>query len=190
MSDNKLKKEFKNSDVQRMRNIITKKYGDNTKIQSGYEKEQFEHEEGDTWEENGKVWTIKLGIKQNVSKLDLAKNIMKFPLLCPNCSHLMDINNDKKFWSIHGKCMNCVIEYETQLRIGGKYEEYEKNIIKDNMLNHLDTVKGETNDFINSDNSYITEDGTIENWSGIVDKEKMLQEVNEYIENIKSQIDK
>jgi len=36
MSDNLLKKEFRTRDVQRMRNIISKKAGDKTGVQVGY----------------------------------------------------------------------------------------------------------------------------------------------------------
>ena len=63
MSDNLLKKEFKTRDVQRMRNIITKKTGDKTGVQVGYTADYIEHKEGDVWEENGKKWTIKNGMR-------------------------------------------------------------------------------------------------------------------------------
>ncbi len=64
MSDNLLKREFKTRDVQRMRNIITKNTGDKTGVQVGYKADYVEHKEGDVWEERGKKWTIKNGIKQ------------------------------------------------------------------------------------------------------------------------------
>ena len=51
MSESLLKKEFKQEDVQRARNLINKKFGDKTKIQSGYQKAFVKHNEGDIWEE-------------------------------------------------------------------------------------------------------------------------------------------
>ena len=54
-----LKKEFQQKDVNRMRNLISGKVTDKTAIQSGYEKHQETHKEGDVWEEDGKKWTIK-----------------------------------------------------------------------------------------------------------------------------------
>ena len=51
MSDSLLKKEFKQSDVQRARNLINKKFTDKTKIQSGYQKAFTKHSEGDIWED-------------------------------------------------------------------------------------------------------------------------------------------
>ena len=47
-----------------MRNLLTKKYGDKTTIRSGYTKKQTIYKEGDVWEEKGKQWTIKNGIKE------------------------------------------------------------------------------------------------------------------------------
>ncbi len=188
MSDSLLKKDFKEADIQRMRNIITKKYDSNTKIQTGYSKGNKVHVEGDEWEENGKMWTIKDGIKQSISKLKLAKELNKFPLICPSCSKFMNKFYDKKFYNIHTKCMDCVIKYETQLRLDGKYEEYAQNMINNNVLSHLDEIKDEFQDYLNSDESYITEDGVIETWVGSNNKDRILSEVNQYIENLKSQL--
>ena len=80
MSESLLKKEFKQEDVQRARNLINKKFGDKTKIQSGYQKAFVKHNEGDIWEESGKTWTIKNGIKQNVTKLDSVKDKIAFSM--------------------------------------------------------------------------------------------------------------
>ena len=63
MSDNHLKKEFKHSDVQRVRNIVNKNFTAKTKIQAGYQKALIKYIEGDVWEESGKSWTIKNGLK-------------------------------------------------------------------------------------------------------------------------------
>ena len=64
-----LKKDFKQSDIQRVRNIVNKDFSSKTKAQTGYRKTTERHTEGDVWEENGKTWTIKNGLKQNVTKL-------------------------------------------------------------------------------------------------------------------------
>jgi hypothetical protein len=69
MADNVLKKEFQEKDVQRLRNLMTGKYGEKTTVGAGYTKQKEFHEEGDIWEEDGRQWTIKNGIKQNVTKL-------------------------------------------------------------------------------------------------------------------------
>jgi len=62
--DSLLKKEFRQSDVQRARNLVNKDYTAGTKIQSGYQKTSKRYYEGDIWEDNGKTWTIKNGIRK------------------------------------------------------------------------------------------------------------------------------
>ena len=96
MSDNMLKREFKERDVQRMRNIIKKDYTAKTVTQVGYTKAQTEHKEGDVWEENGKKWTIKNGIKQTITRFDELKKIINLPLSCPSCGKAMKSNTLNK----------------------------------------------------------------------------------------------
>ena len=83
MNESKLKKEFKESDVQRVRNIVNKDFNSKTKNQTGYQKKYLTHSEGDIWEESGKTWTIKNGLKQNITKLDNFKKSIRIPLACP-----------------------------------------------------------------------------------------------------------
>ena len=123
MSDSYLKKEFKESDVQRVRNIVNKDYTAKTKSQTGYQKSHQRHKEGDVWEENGKKWTIKNGIKQNVTKFDNAKKAIRTPLACPKCGGPMNYHLSKKMYKIHGFCFDCTINYEAELRKVGLYEE-------------------------------------------------------------------
>ena len=54
MEQNVLKKEFREKDVARIRNIVNKKYGDKTTTQIGYTKSSADYKEGDVWEENDK----------------------------------------------------------------------------------------------------------------------------------------
>ena len=84
-----LKKQFKERDVQRLRNLVTHKYGNKTTQGIGYTKPQEFHNEGDVWEEDGRKWTIKNGLKQNITKLDKAKEKVILPLFCPSCKNLM-----------------------------------------------------------------------------------------------------
>ena len=46
MNESKLKKEFKESDVQRVRNIVNKDFTSKTKNQTGYQKKYLTHSEG------------------------------------------------------------------------------------------------------------------------------------------------
>ena len=102
MQDSVLKKQFGEKDVQRARNLIQGKVGDRTGEGVGYSKKQEFYEEGDIWEVDGRKWTIKDGIKQNITKLDKAKKAHVMPIFCPNCKGVMknDVKLDKDFYNI------------------------------------------------------------------------------------------
>lgn len=91
------------------------------------------HEEGDIWEERDKLWTIKNGIKQNITKMDGARK----PWFCPQCGRAMKGRADDIMWNRMGKCHVCVIKEETQMRIDGTYEEYEQKKMRANAISWL-----------------------------------------------------
>lgn len=160
-----LKKEFKTSDVQRMRNLITGKLGDKTKTQVGYEKQTIEHKEGDIWEDDGRTWTIKNGIKQNITKFDSFKKLVIMPLTCPKCGKPMKSTElNKKMYSIHSMCFECVILMETRLKAEGKYEEYEKNALVSNRNAQVDDLEKALDAWLNEKDTYVTEQGDVEEW--------------------------
>lgn len=193
MSDSMLKREFKERDVQRMRNIIKKEYAAKTVTQIGYTKTQVEHKEGDVWEENGKKWTIKNGIKQTVTRFDELKKIINLPLACPNCGKAIKSNSlNKKMWPIHSKCFDCVISYETELKRQGKFEEYAKNLVTGGVRQYIKDLEDALMDFVNESSSdqFVTEQGDIEVWKGKdLDKNKINQELQEYIQKLKNHIE-
>ena len=190
MSDNLLKKEFKTRDVQRMRNIISKKAGDKTGIQIGYTADYVEHKEGDVWEERGKKWTIKNGIKQTVTRFDDIKKKVFAPITCPNCNKPMTKGHiDKYMFSLHQKCSDCVFEYETKLKAQGKYKEYERDAIKQGVQYHIKEMEGVLLDlFMNSSEQFVTENGEIEEWKGKSLDKQFIQDIQDYIQKLKDAI--
>ena len=192
MSDNMLKHEFKTRDVQRMRNILTKDYGAKTGVQIGYNKGYVERKEGDVWQENNKTWTIKNGIKMTVTKLDNVKKALQMPLTCPNCNQPMNKGRlDKLMYSIHKQCSDCVIKYETKLKIEGKFEEYQKTINNQGIAYHIKEMENVLLELAlnQSDESFVTEAGDIETWKGKgVDTQQIIQDIQEYIQKLKDVI--
>lgn len=192
MSDNMLKREFNTRDVQRMRNIITKDYSAKTGTQIGYTKENTERKEGDVWEERGKQWTIKNGIKMTVTKLDSVKKALQMPLTCSNCSQPMNKGRiDKIMFSIHKQCSDCVIKYETKLKSEGKFEEYKQNINKQSVIYHIKEMENVLLELVmnQSEESFITEAGDIETWKGKgFDKQKIVEDIQEYIKKLKDTV--
>jgi hypothetical protein len=183
--ENNLKKEFNPRDVQRMRNIITGNTGDRTQIQTGYEKNNQVHKEGDVWEEDGKKWTIKNGIKQSVTKLDHIKSLVLMPLTCPNCGTVMKINDyNKKMWGLHGKCFDCVIKHESELKRLGKYDEYVSNIMNKNKNSELDDIETFLEEWVDQGDTFVSETGEVEKWGG-GDKKSVYKRVKERIAELR-----
>jgi len=183
--DSTLKKEFKKSDVQRMRNIITGKTGDRTQVLGGWESKIEEHKEGDTWEEDGKKWTIKNGIKQSITKLDKFKHLVSLPLTCPSCKKPMKADElNKKMYSVHKMCLNCVVTMESKLKLEGKYEEYQKNILNMNKNASLEEFEQALDSWLEEKDTFVTEQGDIESWQG-GDKTQVYKELKEKIQEFR-----
>jgi len=186
-----LKKEFKQSDVQRVRNLVNKDFTSGTKLQTGYRKSTKKYKEGDIWEDNGKTWTIKNGLKQNITKLDNAKKAIRIPLTCPKCGGSMKHHLAQKMYKIHGFCFDpCTVEFEKDLRKAGLYEEYEKKIMSGNISAFADDIENWVLESINDTNTIVTEDGTVEDWGGMNKeyKEKILKDLKTYVDNLRSRI--
>ena len=189
MSESMLQREFKDKDVQRMRNLITKNYTAKTTTQVGYTKVHIDHVEGDVWEENDRQWTIKNGIKMTISKLDALKKALSLPISCPKCGTAMkDNNTNRKMWSIHKMCLGCVVKIETELKRTGQYEEYERNMNRQSIneyIKELEQLLLEISITDMNGGDFVTEEGDIEKWGSKVDKQKLVQDLQEYIQKIK-----
>ena len=180
-----LKKEFVPRDVQRMRNILTGQTGDRTQIQAGWDKNTQTHTEGDVWEESGRKWTIKNGIKQTITKLDEIKKLIVLPLSCPKCGGLMKVNEyNKKMWGIHQMCFDCVIKMESEIKRQGKWGEYSANIMNRNKNAELDDLEQALEQWVTEKDSYVSESGEVEKWAG-GSKGSIYKQVKEEIAELK-----
>tara|TARA_Y100000356_G_C11237310_1_gene278635 strand:- start:610 stop:1194 length:585 start_codon:yes stop_codon:yes gene_type:complete len=194
MNDNILKKEWNKKDVQRARNLISGKTGERVTQGIGYSKKQEFYSEGDIWEENGKKWTIKDGIKQNVTKLDKIKKIAKTPMFCPECGGLMNHRFDNDYYKIHKMCFGCFTKFESELKIKGLWEDYFNKVHNGEIDNLISEFKDWVDNKLNESNeSFVTEQGDVETWVG-KPNEKRVQEgmkgVIEYLESLKKNNDK
>jgi hypothetical protein len=191
MKDNVLKRDFQKRDVERLRNLVKGKYGDKTTQGIGYNGEsQIDHKEGDIWEQNGKTWTIKDGLKENITKLDKFKKV-SVPLFCPQCKVVMDKQLDPFYYKAFGECLDCRSKTETRLKISGEWEDHINEVHNQEIDHHIEEFKTFMQDALNeSNNGYITEAGDIQKWVGGIDKEranKSLEEGIKYMESLKKQ---
>ena len=184
-----LNKEFKRKDVERMRNLIKGKTGESSEVQVGYTTKKIDHKEGDVWTEGGKDWTIKDGIKQTATKLDKVKKEAILPLFCPSCGSIMKKRNDVKMYNIHKKCFDCVIDMEHKLKIEGKYEQYERDMLANNAEDYINDLESYLLEALNSSNDqFVSERGEVERWKGGLDKEKVTEELKEFFDDHKKSI--
>lgn len=183
MKNNVLKKEFSKKDVQRARNLVKGNTNARTTEGIGYSKKYEHHKEGDVWEEDGRQWTIKNGVKQNITKMDKFKKMGKIPLFCPECNTLMKKHLDTKVFPAYQKCFDCVVDYEAELAKQGKSEEYFKNLRNQHVQSAIDGYKAFMVDAMKESNAnYVTEAGDVENWKGGKSKEEFERELQEGIE--------
>lgn len=187
MKESVLKKEFKPRDVARLRNLISGKTGDATQLQAGWEKHSVDHKEGDIWEEVGKKWTIKNGIKQTVTKLDEIKKLIIMPIACPNCGGVMALNDyNKKMWAIHQKCFDCVIKMEDKIKLQGQWKEYESGVMNENKDAMLSDLEMALEDWVEEKDTFVSESGEVEKWGG-GDKTAIYKQVKEEIAKLRQQ---
>lgn len=116
--------------VEGLRHNLAKKMGtwaDKIQVSMAFTP-KIERVEGETWTENDKTYIVKDGIKQNVSHM---QNI-RMPWWCPKCEKSMNHRFDRKFYYLRGWCYNCNIEWEGQLRLEGKWEAFERRMLREN----------------------------------------------------------
>lgn len=185
-----LKKEFKHRDVERIRNLVKKDYTAGTRQGTGYEKKQEERKEGDVWEENNKTWTIKNGVKQNVTKLDSAKKALRIPLTCPKCNGSMKHWLSKKMYKVHGVCFDCTIEYETDLKKAGLYKQYEKRMTEGNMRAFIKDIQEWALEHLATSNNFVTEEGEVETWNNNQKQvtDKVMLNIKTYITQLQKHL--
>lgn len=186
MKDNVLKKQFDEKAVQRIRNLVKGKGGERITHGIGYTKEIEDHVEGDVWIEDGRTWTIKDGVRQNITKLDKFKKV-SVPLFCPSCKQVMDKQLDSFYFKSYGSCLDCRTEFETKLKIEGKWEDY----IKDTFNQEIDQAIEEYKVFFKekleeSNSGTVTESGEVERWIGSINKERAEESLNEVINYLES----
>jgi hypothetical protein len=188
MQDSVLKKQFAEKDIQRIRNLVKGKNGDRITHGIGYTQETTDYTEGDIWVEDNRTWTIKDGIKQNITKLDKFKKVST-PLFCPSCKQVMDKQLDPHYYKSYGCCLDCRTKFETKLKIEGKWEDYIKETYNKEIDQLIEEYKVFHKERLEDSNlGTVTESGDVEKWVGSINKERAneaLQETINYLENLK-----
>ena len=66
----------------------------------------------------------------------------KTPWFCPECNKVMKQRLDDKMYRLYNHCFDCQVKFENNLRIEGKYEEWEEKKVLNNQLSYIkDQIK-------------------------------------------------
>jgi len=160
----------------------------------GVKEQQADRQVGDVWVDNdGNTWEQFKGYKVQKGKLDsLREELNSYPncrkeiCTCGTPSQL-----DKKMRSIHGMCFDCVVDMEHELRLDGKYEEYERAKMRQNAMAWLKDSEQEVEDLkiaVVKAPEIVNVDGTISKWEIQYDPEKLVASIDEQFKNLKMQI--
>lgn len=177
-----LNKEFQKRDVERMRNLIQGKYGEKNGTSVGFSAPHKEYKEGETWEKDGRTWTIKDGIKQNITKMDRAKKAYLRPLMCPKCDKIMNKGADPGYYNQFGHCFKCFKKFETYMKATGLWDDFERKTINGNIDGFIKWYKDLVNESIDVSNAgFVAENGDVESWNGGLDKARVIEALDETI---------
>ena len=139
--------------------------------------------EGEEWQDsNGRWWRMKNGKKDSFSPLQAAKT----PWWCPRCEKVMNHRNDDTMYRKKGMCFDCVLKIETKIRYDGKWEQYERHVMRENELSYLRDTIEELEGYIKtiSQPSFVLSTGEIQRWHISVDQVKA--DIQKNIDNIKA----
>jgi hypothetical protein len=187
MADSVLKKEFQKRDVERLRNLVKGKSGERTTMGIGYSgEEQQSHKEGDIWEERGKTWTIRDGIKENVTKLDKIKKAA-VPLFCPKCKQVMNKQLDSFYFKAYNECLDCRTVTETQMKLAGTWEDYTNQTFNAEIDHQIQEYKNWFENIISDTaDGFVSENGEVQKWVSGIDKGRAQQSLDEVVKYLNS----
>ena len=139
----------------------------------------------------GREWTRdKAGFIKNKANF-IGKYTM--PFFCPECGKIMKGKADTKMWNLHNKCINCVTEEETKMRINGTYEEYEKKKIMNNAKSWMKDMEQVAEEWIKNNEKEVQQfvmnsSGELENWDVKGKKNHNLENLKKNLTNVKKQL--
>lgn len=120
-------------------------------------------------------------------------NCRKETCTCAGSNHL-----DKKMKKIHGMCFDCTIEMEHELKVAGKFDDYEQQKIRENAMSWLASAERDVEmlkEAYTSAAKFVTNsEGETESWAAKMTPEEFEETVqaqfNTFKEDFLKQLDK
>jgi hypothetical protein len=187
--------------MQAVRDKIQGKFFNKSKIQismfetdrSKDDKAKSSLQPGDEYtDREGKVWyKDENKVLKNKSTF-LGKHTM--PFFCPDCSKIMKGKADNKMWTFHQKCMNCVAEIETKMRIDGTYDAYVNDKVQANVKSWIADMENLLEDW-NKDQAQeklqflMNSSGDLETWDTSKSENKDKTRLEEVLQEVKTKLE-
>lgn len=193
MASSKLK------NIQAIRQMLDGTHKTQTRKSFGFTGDQTltkKREIGEEWEEYDEygnvvaIWVQHKGWREKKNPYsDILREVRDDIFSYKNCRHeecklKHKTRLDKKFQITHGMCADCVFEMETELKIRGKFEEYEKNRMLSNAKSFFKDSDSEIEDVrkvLTENPTFVNSDGTVETWErGGNVADKILEEYEQF----------
>ena len=177
--------------------------GENPFIQFGHRYVDKPRKVGEVWTDpRGITWEQKSGYRVKVNKTANAVRELR-KQECSKCGkdiNLVGNRFDNKFYAKTGMCHDCLVDFEQELMLTGKFKSYEQKKVLSNQLTFLEDVKvklEESVDYLthNEKITFVNEFGDVESWTNecrdtLLDGAKGdLEKINKDIEDTKKLID-
>lgn len=151
---------------------------------------------GDKWTDSeGILWEQKDGYiarvesewrKEVREQLNSFSNCPKETCTCTTPSRL-----DEKMRIFHRMCFECVLKMEHKLRLEGKYKEYEREKVKNNVLSWLKEAEKDKNYIIEEltkSLEFVNSNGTVEKWDNNINPEELKNRIENDFEKLKTDL--
>jgi hypothetical protein len=178
-----------------VKKLLNNQHESQNNIQVGYNGEIVDtpvRKVGDKWtDSDGNEWEQKEGYSMKLGKewqQELHSYLNSFPK-CPKetCTCTMPKQMDQKMKSIHGMCFDCVVEMEHKIRLEGRWDEYERQKVKENALAWLAEAERDKNAIAEelSKVEFANSFGDVEKWNTGTTKEELLKKIEEEFQKFK-----
>lgn len=182
--------------VEDVKKLLHGEHEQQQKVTVGYVPENEQQKEnrkvGDRWfDSDGNEWEQKDGYTVKLGKVwqqELHTYLNSFPnCRKETCTCSMPKRLDEKMRRIHGMCFDCVIDMEHKIRLEGKWNEYEKQKVRDNAIAWLAEAEKDKNLIAEelSKLDFANEFGEAEKWNVPVSKEELLNKIENEFEEFK-----
>jgi hypothetical protein len=178
-----------------VKKLLNNQHESQNNIQVGYNGEIVDtpiRKVGDRWtDSDGNEWEQKEGYSMKLGKewqQELHSYLNSFPK-CPKetCTCTMPKQMDQKMKSVHGMCFDCVVEMEHKIRLEGRWDEYERQKVKENALAWLAEAERDKNAIAEelSKVEFANSFGDVEKWNTGTTKEELLKKIEEEFQKFK-----